>query len=235
MRSALGAGMTFSRKIIFDTARRLGAKFDSATDVAAMDRAIDEALGILPTHEMGDVGAFFVAVRQVTGSLDQIQVDTLNRLLAGASHWSVSWLAYGLATAWHEARFKPIEEWGKGKGHPYGAPGKYGQPPYGRGLVQLTHDFNYEWADETLELGGSLLKDFARALEPDIAARVLLKGMEQGAFCPPHSLGFHLPDRLGTLSQFIGSRRIINGTDRAALIADLAVKFQDAVLIGKWA
>lgn len=227
--------MTFSRKIIFDTARRLGAKFDDAADVAAMDRAIDEALGLLPTQEMGDAGAFFAAVRQITGSLDQVQVDTLNRLLAGAAHWPVAWLAYGLATAWHEARLRPIEEWGEGQGHSYGKPGKYGQAPYGRGLVQLTHDFNYEWADEALDLGGLLLKNFARALEPDIAARVLLKGMEQGAFCPPHSLGLHLPDRLGTLAQFTAARRIINGTDRAAMIADLAVKFQDAVLKGQWA
>jgi len=38
--------MTIARKIIFDTAKHLGAKFDNAADVAAMDRAIDEALGI---------------------------------------------------------------------------------------------------------------------------------------------------------------------------------------------
>jgi lysozyme len=36
--------MAIQRKIIFDAARQLGAKFDSAADVAIMDRAIDEAL-----------------------------------------------------------------------------------------------------------------------------------------------------------------------------------------------
>jgi lysozyme len=38
--------MTFARKIIFDTAKQLGASFENAADVATMDRAIDEALGL---------------------------------------------------------------------------------------------------------------------------------------------------------------------------------------------
>ncbi len=43
--------MTFARKIIFDAAKQLGATFDDAADVAAMDRAIDEALrGALATQ-----------------------------------------------------------------------------------------------------------------------------------------------------------------------------------------
>lgn len=176
---------------------------------------------------------FFAAVRAITGPLDQVQVDTINRLLAGASHWSVSWLAYGLATAWHEARFKPIPEWGKGKGRSYAKPGKYGQSQYGRGLVQLTWDFNYEWADKALGLNGSLLRNFDRALEPDIAARILVLGMETGAFTGKN-LRKYLSGEVGTLPQFREARRIINGLDKADLIAALAEKFQAALLAGKW-
>lgn len=176
---------------------------------------------------------FFAAVKAITGKLDQIQVDTINRLLAGASHWSVAWLAYGLATAWHEARFKPIPEWGKGKGRPYAKPGKYGQSQYGRGLVQLTWDFNYEWADKALGLNGSLLRNFDRALEPDIAARVLILGMETGAFTGK-GLRKYLSGEVGTYEQFREARRIINGMDKADLIAGHAVKFQAALLAGKW-
>lgn len=176
---------------------------------------------------------FYAAVKAVTGKLDQVQVDTINRLLAGAAHWPVSWLAYGLATAWHEARFKPIPEWGKGKGRSYAKPGKYGQPQYGRGLVQLTWDFNYEWADKALGLNGSLLRNFDRALEPNIAARILVVGMETGAFTGK-SLRTYLSGEVGTLEQFKRARRIINGTDRDLLIAQHAIKFQAALQAGQW-
>lgn len=176
---------------------------------------------------------FYAAVKAVTGKLDQVQVDTINRLLAGAAHWPVSWLAYGLATAWHEARFKPIPEWGRGKGRPYAKPGKYGQPQYGRGLVQLTWDFNYEWADKALGLNGSLLRNFDRALEPDIAARILVLGMETGAFTGK-GLRKYLSGEVGTYQQFREARRIINGMDKADLIAGHAEKFQAALLAGKW-
>lgn len=188
-----------------------------------------------PVRKLGNAAAFFSAVRRLTGPLSQEQVDTINRLLVGAAHWPTAWLAYGLATAWHEARLEPQPEWGRGKGRPYGKPDKHGQPQYGRGLVQLTWDRNYEWADDALGLDGALLKDFDKALEPDIAARILVKGMEEGAFCPDHTLAKHLPDRLGTAPQFTGARRIINGTDKAAHIAGLALTFQDAVEAGKWA
>jgi hypothetical protein len=190
-------------------------------------------------RKLADPAAFFAAVRKVTGALDQIQVDTINRLLSTAKHWPTSWLAYGLATAWHEARFKPQPEWGKGKGKLYGKPGKYGQPQYGRGLVQLTWDDNYEWADNALKLGGSLLTNFDRALEPEVAADILVKGMEQGAFAKSadgrrHSLARHLPGARGTPTQFIGARRIINGLDKAELVASYAEKFQDALGAGGW-
>jgi len=176
---------------------------------------------------------FYAAVKAVTGKLDQVQVDTINRLLIGAAHWPVSWLAYGLATAWHEARFKPIPEWGKGKGRPYAKPGKYGQSQHGRGLVQLTWDFNYEWADKALGLNGSLLRNFDRALEPDIAARILILGMETGAFTGK-GLRKYLSGEAGTFDQFKAARRIINGTDKDAMIAGHAEKFQAALLAGKW-
>ena len=129
-------------------------------------------------YAMADTKAFFAAVRAITGPLDQVQVDTINRLLIGATRWRAPWLAYALATAWHECRLRPIAEWGKGRGRAYGKPGKwYGQVPYGRGLPQTTWDFNYEWADKALGLNGSLLRNFDRMLEPDISARTLILGM----------------------------------------------------------
>lgn len=195
-------------------------------------------------RSLRDSEAFFRGVRAVTGSLEQAQVDTVQGLLTKASHWSIAWLAYGLATAWHEARLKPIEEIGKGRGRRYGVAGARsdgkagpnygGQMPYGRGLVQLTWCDNYEKADRELGLNGALLADFALALRPDIAAGILVRGMEEAWFTGK-GLGDYLPDARGTEAQFIQARRIINGTDRAQLIAGHAIKFQDALSAGGWA
>lgn len=202
--------------------------------------AIAKALGMGGKRRvMTDPGAFFSALRKLTGGLEQVQVDTVNGLLASAAHWPTSWLADGLATAWHEARFEPVEEIGKGRGKSYGKPGKYGQAPYGRGLVQVTWVDNYEWLDAAAaEAGlikkGELLKDFSLALRPDIAALALVKGMEDGAYTGK-SLADYLPDELGTQPQFIQARRIINGTDRAELIAGYALKIQDGIVAGRWA
>lgn len=187
-------------------------------------------------YTMEDGGAFFRYVRDnITGPLDQIQVDTINRILEGANHWHVGELANALGTAWHECLLRPISEWGKGRGKKYGKPGKYGQAPYGRGLVQLTWDFNYEWADAALGLNGALLRNFDLALEPDIAARILVIGMETGAFTGKGNRNY-LPhdDTPATLEQFIRARRIINGTDKAEKIARHSLKFQQAAIVGKW-
>lgn len=187
------------------------------------------------TLSLGDAACFFAAVRQVTGALTQPQVNILNILLrtAGTARWPIGWLAYGLATAWHEARLLPQAEWGRGKGRPYAKAGKYGQAQYGRGLVQLTWDFNYEWADKALELNGQLLRNFDLALDPTIATRILVKGMEDGAFTG-RRLGQYIVRR-GTPEAFVNARRIINGTDKAQLIAGYAERFQAALERGRWA
>lgn len=204
-----------------------------ADTLGALDKVLPQR-----ARAMADPGAFFSALRRLTGSLNQAQVDTVNGLLASASHWSTSWLAYGLATAWHEARMEPVEEIGKGRGKAYGKPGKYGQSQHGRGLVQVTWDSNYEWLDAAAaEAGliepGELLADFNLALRPDIAALALVKGMEDGAYTTKR-LADYLPDELGTQPRFEAARRIINGTDRKELIAGYALKIQDGIMAGGW-
>ena len=179
-----------------------------------------------------DALAFYGGVRQITGPLDQVQVDSINRILAKAAHHPIGWVAYELATAWHEARFKPQAEWGLGKGRPYAQSGKYGQPQYGRGFVQLTWDRNYEWADRALGLDGALLKNFDLALQPDIAASILVRGMEDGAFTGK-SLSDYVSER-GTPAEWVQARRIVNGTDKAQLIAVYAERFRDALDAGQW-
>lgn len=174
---------------------------------------------------------FFASVRKdiFNGKLSQSQVAGLDALLNEyeAKPCDTLWMAYMLATAYHEtaATMQPIAEYGKGKGRKYGVKGKYGQVPYGRGWVQLTWDFNYEKADKELGLDGALLKNFDLALDLGIATRILFRGMFEGWFTGK-KLSDYFNDKT---TDWVNARRIINGTDKAQHIADIAQKFHTAL------
>ena len=202
--------------------------------IGIMDRAIDEALGVEKLYTVSDGVAFFAGVRKVTRSLNQEQVDSIKLLLLEMARWPVGWAAYGLATAWHEARFIPQEEWGKGKGRKYGKPGKYGQSQHGRGFIQLTWDANYAWADKALGLNGALLKNFNLALKPNFAAAILVAGMERGAFNPKGKGIAEYIGQRGTYAEFVQARWLVNLQDKAGQIAKQAEQFQDALEAGGW-
>lgn len=219
--------------LLQDIQRRVGVEPDDKWGPAT-EAAVAKALGVGPVvRQLEQPEQFFDAVRKITGPLDQMQVDILNKILDHACHWTIGWLAYALATAWHEARLKPIEEWGKGKGKPYGKVNDTGKAPYGRGLVQLTWHQNYVTMDNALGLSGKLAKNYDLALDPDISVSILIKGMERGMFTGK-SLGSYIAPGLGTENEFINARRIINGTDRAADIAKLADQFKRALIAGVW-
>lgn len=213
----------------------------------ATARAIIAKAGIEPatkTYKLADPAAFFAEVKKITGPLDQVQVDTVNGLLKAAAHWPLSWLAYGLATAFHEARFRPIHELGGAKylskydtgalanalGNTPEADGD-GIKYAGRGLVQLTGRTNYQNASEYL--GFDLLSNPELALSPTNATRILVWGMEGGEFTGK-GLADYLPEDRGTEPQFRQARRIINGVDRAGDIALLAMLFQQSLIAGAW-
>lgn len=161
-------------------------------------------------------------------SLSQKQVDGLNVLLAEADkrRTPLKWLAYILATAYHETAhtMQPIAEYGKGKGRKYGVPaGPYGQVYYGRGYVQLTWLENYQKASK--KIGVDLVPYPDRAMEPRIAALILFAGMGEGWFT-----GKKLSDYItDAKADYTGARRIVNGVDRAGLIAKYAVAFESAL------
>lgn len=216
-----------------DIQRHVGVEADGKWGPAT-EAAVAKALGIGKAHRhLEHPDLFFKAVRGITGALNQTQVDVLNAILEKASHWSLGWLAYALASAWHEARLAPIEEWGRGKGKEYGKVNSTGQAPYGRGLVQLTWHENYVRADKELGLNGALSSNYARALEPAIAVDILVRGMEEGWFTGK-SLSSYITPGHGTFNEFVNARRIINGTDRASDIAKLADRFKDALVKGVW-
>lgn len=181
-----------------------------------------------------DPAPFFASVRDKFGGLNQTQVEGFNVLLGAMKPWPVSWVAYGLATAWHETAhtMQPIKERG---GNDYLA--KYdtgrlaaalgntpaadgdGQLYAGRGYVQITGRANYR------KFGIENTPN--DALKPDVAARILVDGMAGGKFTGK-GLSDYLP------GDYVNARRIINGTDKADLIAGYARSFDAALKAGGW-
>lgn len=216
-----------------DIQRHVGVKPDGLWGLNTA-KAIAEALG-MPKPAPFDPAAFFEGVRaRFPGSLTQTQVDSINAILRRMAGLPVQHVAYVLATAWHEARFKPQREWGRGAGKPYGRKGKHGQAQYGRGLVQLTWDRNYEWADDRLDLNGALLRNFDLALEPSVAADILVIGMLEGAFASNGKpLASYGPDAQGRFD-YVRARQTVNVMDKAEMIAGYARKFEAALRSGGW-
>lgn len=93
-------------------------------------------------------------------------------------------------------------------------------PWFGRGFAQLTWEENYRRAGKAL--GVDLIAAPGLALDPEIAARVLVIGAKEGWFTGRKLADYIRPGR----SDYVNARRIINGTDKAAAIADLALAFE---------
>lgn len=189
-----------------------------------------------------DRDSFFSSVREslFDGSMSQRQVDGLSYLLdmwegvfePRAAELSTMWLAYALATAYHETAqtMLPIEEYGKGSGKDYGEPtGIYEQCYYGRGYVQLTWEENYKKAEDILDSSYGMdcpCHEYPhRMLEAEPAAVVLYDGMIDGWFT-----GVGLPEFFNTDEEdAVNARKIVNGLDKAEQIAGYYRDFKAAL------
>lgn len=191
-----------------------------------------------------NLSVFFDAVRASLfgGRLTEDQVVGMEAILEAApSDLGLEPLAYCLATAYHETArtMQPIKEWG---GEAYfrrmydiqgGRPAKArelgnlqpgdGARFAGRGYVQLTGRKNYVRAGQAL--GIDLVSDPDLAMRPDIAAQIMFRGMSEGWFT-----GKRLADYFGPgKADPVNARRIVNGLDRADLIAGHHRKFLTAL------
>jgi hypothetical protein len=239
--------MKIDRKPIFQAVRELrdGQGF-TLEEVRLLDAAIDRAFAAIvpasapvePPRAFNEA-AFFDTMRgskALGPTLSTDEVEGCQAIIGacGAGRYGLSWTAYALATACHETAgtMRPIREYGRGRGRKYGVAGKHGQVAYGRGYVQLTWDYNYATADQKLGLGGRLTADYDLALDPKIAADIMVRGMAEGWFTGK-KLADYLPGAgPATRAQFEQARRIINGTDKMALIAGHALEFQRALQAG---
>lgn len=192
-------------------------------------------------HEF-DEAEFFTKLRAEFGSLSQQMVDGCKTLIAALGDWPVSWVAYGLATAYHETAhtMQPIKERGgeayfkrmydimgerPAKARELGnvKPGD-GARYAGRGYVQLTGRTNYA------QYG--LADNPDDAMKPEVAARVLKDGMAYGRFTGKSMKDYLEVPFFQRTNDYIGARRVINGQDRAQMIADYAIKFEKALRAG---
>lgn len=141
---------------------------------------------------------------------------------AGAAGLSIAQTAYVLATAlWETNRtMLPVEEayYLGARAEAYRQRLRY-YPWHGRGFVQLTWERNYIRAGQ--QLGVDLISNPDRAMVPDIAAKVLVIGSREGWFTGRRLSHYIVPGAV----DFVGARRIINGTDQAAAIAAIADEY----------
>jgi hypothetical protein len=177
------------------------------------------------------------AIRVILGGkLTQKQVDGINAIYVAwleqevlPSDVSKARLAYVLATVHWETNktFEPVREayyMGEPRAETYRKTLRY-YPWYGRGLVQLTWKDNYVRADNELGLGGTLVANPDRALELGVSVKVLVIGMIEGWFTGKKLSDYIKPNSV----DFIGARRIINGTDMNKHIASVATRYLEAL------
>lgn len=184
--------------------------------------------------------AFYDNYRKHFGKLTQPIVDSLelliNKLETGLFKLPTQ-MAYMLATIYHETAgtFHPVVEgyWIKKnrvavlwnyyrQNNPVALKsifpnGVTGLTYEGRGYVQITHEWNYDkfGLKETPE----------KALDPKIAFLVMEKGMANGLFT-----GKTLQQYVNeNTTDYIKARKVINGLDRAQLIAGYAVKLEQGI------
>ncbi|MBP0029157.1 hypothetical protein [Roseofilum sp. Guam] len=162
---------------------------------------------------------------------------------------TIGWLAYMLATTYHETaqKMQPISEYGStayfqenycnrkdlGNGPQYG--GKPGDGPrfHGRGYVQLTGRINYTKVTPVVREFYPSSPDFVADPDaiksPKYSAIVMFYGMFLGIFTGYALKNFIGDPNKGQKVDFYQARKIINGLDCAELIAGYAENFNQAL------
>jgi hypothetical protein len=160
--------------------------------------------------------------------LTQSQIDGVETILTAWDKFAVGdirTLSYILATSFHETGglMQPVRE-GFAKtdagARKAVAKRKYsavdprtGHVYYGRGHVQLTWGTNYKRLGS--RLGLDLYRNPDLALDPQVSADILVIGMIEGLFSGK-LVGDYFREYV---SDPVGARKVVNGTDKAHLIA----------------
>src|SRR5688572_5481089 len=162
-----------------------------------------------------------------------------------------AWLAYILATAWHEtgAWMVPVREgfartddeaFNRVKRHiereglnDYVSRKENGHSYYGRGFVQLTWDTNYKRMGERCGVGDQFYDNPEMVMEAQHGAKIICRGMVEGLFRNGNTLPRYFGDGH---YDWHNARLIVNGRrrdgsiDKAAEIAAHGRAFYEALL-----
>lgn len=184
-----------------------------------------------------DRDKFYVSVRPKL-NLTMGNVVGMNKLLDYIEEKKLptEHAAYALATAWWETgqMMIPVKEayW---LSEGWRARNLRYAPFYGRGLCQITWRENYAKAGQMLKLSDplALVKNPDLALRWEYAIPLLFEGMRLGLYTGK-KLGDYFDENNAETDreqrrEYRAARRIINGTDKAAKIADLALLFERAL------
>ncbi len=193
-----------------------------------------------------DRPTFFAFARKAPfgNRLTPEQVQGMNALLDQwdevYSSLDIRFLAYILATSFHETGGRMIavrEGFGKSDAasrkivskYKYGKPDpETGHVYYGRGHVQLTHKENYRRMGDLV--GVDLVNQPGLALDPELSVEILFEGMLLGVSGKGDFTGKSLEDYFtDKIDDPVGARRIVNGTDKAQLIASYHKAFLDSL------
>lgn len=161
----------------------------------------------------------------------QRQIDAINAIMNECNSQGVrlkSQVAYILATPYHEAynwkdagsRMTCLVELG---GDTYLRSKPY-YPWYGRGFAHVTHKENYQ--KESKRMGIDLIKSPDLLFDYKIAANSLVWCMMNGGYTTAKLTTFVNSGK----TDFPNARRVINGTDKAELIAGYAMEFLKCLL-----
>lgn len=180
----------------------------------------------------------YLQINKNFGKLSIKQVEGFEAIFNAYESFNVAdrkKLSYILATVWHETgkTMQPIEEYGKGKKRKYGkciwfSGKRYSDIPhvfYGRGHTQNT------WRDNYLKLSNSNQKGWDFVANPNLLLQIepsiwaTFYAMINGLYT-----GRKLSDFFNTkINDPKGARKIINGNDKAILIANYHLKFLKSI------
>ena len=172
---------------------------------------------------------FFDGFRErLDPTISQEQVEGIEFLLKSFEQdplWTdIRHIAYAFSTTFHETAgsMQPVDEGyylGRARAARHQKTLRY-YPYYGRGYVQLTWKTNYDRAGKAF--GIDLVNKPERAMDKDVAYKVLSHGMQKAWFTK-----YRLSDFINSQeTDYVNARKIINGMDKAGLIAGYAKSFE---------